>query len=244
MRQLTVTCFSLALGACGSNSTTPAEDAANAKFPLMTNFPSRSDADATPVGGRYSLLNGRNDSLLTLQLFAANGSLGHDHVIRSSDFTGDVTFSWPDVSSCAVNVTLNVDGLKADEDDMRELVGLDGTLPASQQSSIKQAMTAKNQLDSASFSTMGFQGTRCTTTSDTGAAGHPIINVDGTLTIHGTPKAVTLPLEVATQGNNLAVRGRLTLSHGDFGMKPFNQFNLFKNKDELYLQVDVRGARQ
>jgi polyisoprenoid-binding protein YceI len=232
-----------AMPGCGSDPSTPEEDAANVAFPLLTDFPSTSQADATPLGGAFDVLTGQNESVVTLQVFAENGTLGHDHIIRATGFSGEITFSWADLSNCAIQVTLPVDGLAPDQDDMRKLAGLDGTLSKSDQESVKRNMTAADQLNQAKFGTITFQGSRCVASGQNGAGGHPVINVDGTLNLRGVSKSMTLPLEVATAGDTLAARGRVSFKHADFGFKAYNQV-LFRNKEELYVQLDVRARRK
>jgi hypothetical protein len=49
---------------------------------------------------------------------------------------------------------------------------------------------------------------------------------------------------VAVDEERIAARGVLTTRHSDFGFEPYSMAGgLFKNKDELYFVVDVRGRR-
>ncbi|MEW5854704.1 MAG: YceI family protein [Myxococcota bacterium] len=224
--------------------TTAEEDAQRVKFPLRDDFPTGA-AGSAPTPGTYQLLADPDRSHLAIQVFAANDTLGHDHVIRAKNWTGSVTFTWPDLSTCSVQLTLPVSELAVDEDDMRTLVGYDDKMSADQRQQVKGHMEAKNQLDAANHKEITFAGSSCVDTGARGAGGHPLINVNGRLTIRGASKDVTLPLEVAASNGTLAARGRLTATHTDFGFQPYlDAGGLFANKDELYFVIDVRGQQQ
>ena len=107
---------------------------------------------------------------------------------------------------------------------------------------VRQRLKDKGQLDAANHKTIDFSSTSC---MDRGVAnGSHVVDVTGALTIVGKSKTVTVPMEVSSDGTTLAARGRFTVLHSDFGIKPYTLLaGRFENKDELHFVVDIRGAR-
>jgi polyisoprenoid-binding protein YceI len=99
-----------ALSGCG---TTPAEDRERVIFPARDDFPAgMSSLESLSPGQRtYSLDADLEKSHLYVQLFSA--SLGHDHVVGATDWTGTVRFDPSNLSGCSVAVTVQVEGVSA-----------------------------------------------------------------------------------------------------------------------------------
>jgi polyisoprenoid-binding protein YceI len=230
----------VALSGCG---TTPAEDRERITFPARGDFPGgTSGLEALSPGQRtYSLDADLEKSHLYVQIFSA--SLGHDHVVRATDWEGTVRFDPSDLSGCSVAVTVRVEGLDPERDEMRDLTGQD-RVPESDRETIREHLRAEDQLDLAHHETIQFTSTSCTLTGERGEGGHPVVEVTGDMTVRGATHEVKLPLEVAVDEQRVAARGVLTTRHTEFGFEPYSMAaGLFKNKDELYFVIDVRGQR-
>ncbi|MCY1074359.1 YceI family protein [Archangium lansingense] len=227
------------LSACG---TTPAEDLERVTFPARDDFPGLSSVDAlSSLSRTYTFDPGLERSHLYVQIFSA--SLGHDHVVRATDWWGSLAFDPANLSGCAVSVTVQVEGLEPERDEMRDLTGQD-RVSQSDRDQIREHLRAKDQLNLEEHKTLEFTSKSCALTGEKGAAGLSRVEVTGELKLRGVTREVKLPLEVAVDEEQVAARGVLTTRHSDFGFEPYSMMGgLFKNKDELYFVVDVRGRR-
>jgi polyisoprenoid-binding protein YceI len=230
------------LSACG---TTPAEDRERVTFPARADFPATSQGslDSLTAGPRtYTLDSSLEASHLYVQLFSAG--MGHNHVVRATSWTGFARFDPSSLADCHVSVTLMVEGLDPERDEMRDLIKED-RLSQSDRDTIREHLRGADQLNLAAFKTISFASKACTLSEQKGEGGHPVVNVKGDMTLRGVIREVTLPLEVAVDEQKLAARGVLTTSHEDFGFKPYEALGgMVANKPELYFVLDVRGQRQ
>jgi polyisoprenoid-binding protein YceI len=76
------------------------------------------------------------------------------------------------------------------------------------------------------------------------ASGRQItVNAGGRLTIHGTSKAVSIPLHARLNGSSLEVQGSLTFRFEDFGMTPPNIAGIVSVQDSATLEFDLHLTR-
>lgn len=230
------------LSACG---TTPAEDRERVTFPARADFPvtSQGSVDTLPPGPRtYALDSSLEASHLYVQLFSAG--MGHDHVVRATSWTGSARFDPSHLADCSVTVTLQVEGLDPERDEMRDLIGQE-RLSQSDRDTIREHLRGEEQLHLTAHKTISFASRSCTLSGKKGEGGHPVVDVKGDMTVRGVTHAVSMPLEVAVDEQKLAARGVLTTTHEDFGFKPYSAAaGLVRNKPELYFVLDVRGQRE
>ncbi|MEQ1508736.1 MAG: YceI family protein [Myxococcota bacterium] len=164
--------------------------------------------------------------------------LGHDHGIRASTFDGTVVWDAANPAACKVDLSFPVSALTPDPPGMRERAGLspDGAVGDSSLATIKENLLGKSQLDAATYPTIRYTATACS-----GATGK--VKVDGKLTIHGVTKPVSITLDVKADPTSFSAAGSTTVVQSDFGFKPFsNLAGALKNKDELKLVLDLKGA--
>ncbi len=164
-------------------------------------------------------------------------------MVRATDWWGSFSFEPANLSGCAVSVTVKVEGLDPERDEMRDLMGQD-RVSQSDREQIREHLRAPEQLNLEEHGTLEFTSKSCALTGGTGKAGRSVVEVTGDLKLRGVTREVRLPLEVAVDEAQVAARGVLTTRHSDFGFEPYSALGgLFKNKDELYFVVDVRGRR-
>lgn len=109
---------------------------------------------------------------------------------------------------------------------------------------IREHLWARVQLDLDEHETLEFTSRSCALTGGKGVGGYSVVEVTGDLKLRGVTREVRLPLEVSVDEEQVAAGGVLTTRHSDFGFEPYSAMGgLFKNKDELYFVVDVRGRR-
>ncbi|WP_375770644.1 YceI family protein [Archangium gephyra] len=227
------------LFACG---TTPAEDRERVTFPARDDFPGLGGVESlSPRSRTYTFDPSLESSYLYVQLFSA--SLGHDHVVRATDWWGSLAFDPSNLAGCAVSVTVQVEGLDPERDEMRDLTGQD-RVSRSDREQIREHLRAQEQLNLDEHKTIEFTSRSCALTGEKGMDGRAVVEVTGDLTLRGVTREVRLPLEVAVDEAQVAARGVLTTRHSDFGFEPYSALGgLFKNKDELFFVLDVRGQR-
>lgn len=72
------------------------------------------------------------------------------------------------------------------------------------------------------------------------AAGAAALEVQGTLTLHGQARPLTLPIQVDREGPALRVRGLIALRQRDFGLEPFSGFlGTIAVKDEVEVAFEL-----
>ncbi|WNG54635.1 YceI family protein [Archangium gephyra] len=227
------------LSACG---TTPAADRERVTFPARDDFPELGDMESlSSLSRTYTFDPGLESSHLFVQIFSA--SLGHDHVVRATDWWGSLAFDPSNLSACAVSVTVQVEGLDPERDEMRDLTGQE-RVSRTDREQIRDHLRASEQLNLDEHKSIEFTSKSCALTGEKGKDGRSVVAVTGDLKLRGATREVVLPLEVAVDEERVAARGVLTTRHSDFGFEPYSMLGgLFKNKDELYFVVDVRGQR-
>ena len=171
---------------------------------------------------------------------AIGGSLAHDHVVRALDWAGTFDFQVGDLSQCAFDVDVVASALDNDEPALRDDVGLDSEICASDRESVRQTMLGSEQLDVANFPLISFTSTACRGDTD----GRGDLQVDGDLTIHGETRPVTwaVSYEVDADGTAFAT-GALSVLQSDFGIEPYSAFfGAVKVDDEIDLAFDIVAA--
>ncbi len=228
------------LSACG---TTPTEDRERVSFPARQDFPvGARNVESLPAGSRtYTFEPGLDSSHLFVQIFSA--SLGHDHGVRATQWYGSMSFDPARLATCAVSVMVAVEGLDPERDEIRDLMGQEH-VSRSDREQIREHLRAENQLDMAHHGTIEFTSKSCEVVGERGEGGYSQVRVTGELMIRGSKKDVAFLLEVAADEERVAARGVLAARHQEFGFEPYSMLGgLFKNKDELYFVLDVRGRR-
>lgn len=160
---------------------------------------------------------------------------GHDHGVKATTFDGTVVWDVDDASKCAVTIRFPVSALEIDPPGMRERARLpaDGAVGDGAKATATGNMRGKSQLDTDVFPEISFRSTSCSGTTGT-------VQVSGTLTVHGVGKAVTVPMQVEVTDDRFAAKGSFTLTHADFGMKPFTYGpGTPRNLEKLEFHVDV-----
>ncbi|MBM7117374.1 YceI family protein [Archangium primigenium] len=231
------------LTACGDDEVKGA-DLSRVTFPARNDFPAGSSSLKTlPAGTRtYNLDSALETSHLYVQIFAG-GSLGDNHIVRATNWSGTAQFDPSNLEGCAVSVTVQVEGLDPERDEMRELAGFK-KVDESSRNTIREHLRTPEQLDFEKHKTIQFTSKSCTLSAERGEGGHPKVDVKGDLTVRGATQEVMLPLEVSVDDKSLAGRGIMVARHADFGFEPYSTLGgLAQNKQDIYFVLDVRGQR-
>ena len=133
------------------------------------------------------------------------------------------------------NVSFDVDKLAVDEDSMRSQVGYEAEISDGQREDVRKNMLSGSQLDAAKHKQITFTSSGCSV--DGGQ-----VKVNGTLTVRGKAKNVSVPMRLKIEDGTLSARGTFTARHTDFGMEPYTaMFGQLKNKNEMKFTVSLRG---
>jgi hypothetical protein len=221
---------------------TPASEAVPQAGPPPAATATSTTAPAAPaapsVPTQWSLTASNSKVVVVSRIDASSlfASLGHDHAIGASKFTGDVT--WGDGVSCAVDIVVPARDLKVDPPGSRKLAGIDPSvdMSADDKASIEANFKGKKQLDIERFPDIRFKSRSCSGTSGN-------VSVTGDFTMHGVTKSVTLPLKVSVDGQAFRASGKFSIKGSDYGMPPFvAPLGALRNLDQLDFVVDVVGA--
>jgi polyisoprenoid-binding protein YceI len=163
--------------------------------------------------------------------------MGHDHGVKSTDFTGTVTWDADDPSACNISIDVPVSGLRPDPAGLRERAGLDpgGAVGAGALETITNNFLGKRQLYASSFPVISYRSTSCS-----GADGS--FKVTGDLTIRDVSKSVSTTMTVTADGADFSAKGTFDLNHSDFNFNPFSNLGgALRNLDKLSFTADVKG---
>jgi polyisoprenoid-binding protein YceI len=69
------------------------------------------------------------------------------------------------------------------------------------------------------------------------------VTVQGTLTLHGVSRDVTLPIHLDIEGDLLSAQGTLPLRQTDFGIKPISKAGVVKVEDEVHVELRLVARR-
>ncbi len=191
----------------------------------------------TPSYGETSLyqIDG-NKSELVVRLFRGGliGFMGHNHVIRATEFSGSVQLDPENHSSFAAFIEVKTASLKADEPEIRAKHKLEKKVRDKDRKKIQNTMESAEQLDVKKFPVMTFKATKVEKQKK------DQFRIYGDLTMHGVTRPVSLLMLAKTEKSRVALQGSLKFKQSDFGIKPFSAlFGSVKNKDEAILFIEL-----
>lgn len=163
--------------------------------------------------------------------------MGHDHVVRATGWTGSFVYDAGNPEETKVEIRLPVQGLRADEAHMRGVAGLAGNVSDGDCRKTEENMLKKGQLWADKYAEISFVSASCRVGSGAGA-----ILVKGTLTIRGVGKLIEVVMTMDEKEGRPRARGRFSVSHEDFGFKPYSApLGALKNKDKIEFVIEAVG---
>ena len=158
--------------------------------------------------------------------------LGHDHVIRATDFKSLVTINPEALQDLAFRLTFPVSALIVDADSDRPRVSLSGTVSSRDQRATRDNMLARGQLHAKKFPEITFQVSGATLEDR-----HWILN--GSFSVKGTTHHFPFPVEV-TNLDPFTLHGTVQLPHKDLGLTPYKApMGALQNREELEFCVRI-----
>ena len=152
---------------------------------------------------------------------------GHTHTVSAPVLQGRVVAVDGDLSRSAVRLSFEAARLTVRERGE----------PAGDAPKVQEAMLGPKVLDAVRYPAITFQST-----SVTGAPSSPgayRLTVQGSLTLHGVTRPVTLPLAVEVGAGGLQATGRMTVRQTDYGMEPVSVAGVVKVKNELAIEYTI-----
>jgi polyisoprenoid-binding protein YceI len=190
-----------------------------------------SEADMKAV---YTIDPAQSEFVVQLFKAGAGSALAHDHVVRATEYTGQIQADPTDPTTASITVEVKATSLKADEPALRQKYGLTSSLSEKDRQEIQASMESQNQLSVKQYPTITFQSTRI----EPQAEGQ--YTVTGKLTIRGVTQPVTFPVRVERRDGAIRGWGSFRFLQSSFGYEPYSAFlGAVRNQDEVVLHFDL-----
>lgn len=164
-------------------------------------------------------------------------SMGHDHAIRATEFSGTMAFDAARPERSHVQVQVSVAGLRVDEEGVRKEHSLQGSPSKSDVDQTDANMRGRDQLDAKRYGHIAFRSTSCQPTKQAN-----VYDVAGTLTLRGMSQPVRLQVGIVVSNRQLIGTGILRFKQSQFGYKPYSAaLGMMKVSDEVELHIRLVG---
>lgn len=160
--------------------------------------------------------------------------LGHDHVIRATQWTGALEFDRENLDATRVEIVVPAENLQVDEEAMRKRIGYKGGISEGDRKKTRENMLKKDQIWVDKHPTISFRSTSVSSSEEN------TLDVQGELTLRGATRAVQLPMELVVEQKGTRIKGRLVVTHAEFGFKPYSApLGALRNKENITFVIDV-----
>ena len=155
-------------------------------------------------------------------------AFGHDHQIMANELSGTVQLAEPDASASSVTFVVET----------KSLVVMDSGEAAKDRQEVQQTMLGEKVLDASRFPRIQFVSSKVRSTARNGETTD--LEVEGTLSLHGAAKPVSLPVRIVVGGGQLSGDGELNLLQTDYGITPIKVGGgAVKVKDKLKVSFHI-----
>jgi len=155
-------------------------------------------------------------------------AFGHDHLISADMLSGRVLFNAEMLEDSSVDLTVEEASLRVIEPGVSE----------SDRQQIQSTMAGKAVLDEQSFPAIRFTSTRVMREKKTSDGWD--LTLEGSLTLHGVPKSISLPLHLSEEDGELRAYGEVSILQTDFGISPIKVGGgAVKVKNRIRIRFDV-----
>jgi polyisoprenoid-binding protein YceI len=153
---------------------------------------------------------------------------GHTHTVVAPALQGNVVAVEGDLSRSAVRLSFET----------ARLTVLERGEPAGDAPRVQEAMLGPKVLDAGRFPAITFESTAVAGTRS--GPGAYRLTVQGSLTLHGVARPVTLPLAVEVGADGLLkATGRMAVRQSDYGIDPVSVAGVVKVKDEVAIEYTI-----
>ena len=169
----------------------------------------------------------------------------HNHAIRATNLTSSIKWDAEDLTSCAINISLNVAELEVDSEQSRSLAaskekdpkirkGFEKSISDSDRKAVRKNMLSKGQLDGETHKTIDFKSTSCTDKS-----------ITGDFTLHGVTKSITMPARITVdnaKATKFSMSGSFPITTSEYGFEPYSGMGgAVKNQDKMTIHVRIKA---
>lgn len=196
------------------------------------NFPRSAYEQALAQGKPvYRVDPARSLVVITVRRGGSLARFGHDHVVASHEVEGYIS---PDEGRADLYVPLNE--LAVDEPALRAEAGLDTQPSASDIAGTRANMLNKVlEAQKFPFALIGVRGV------DKRPMG---VRLSIAITLHGVTRALAVPAQIETGGDEMSVSGLLEFNQSDFGIVPFSILGgAIQVQDRVSLRFRIRARR-
>ena len=190
---------------------------------------------AAGSGARNYRIDATRSTLAVMVFKAGMGSgLAHDHVVRASEFSGELRIDPVSPTQSSIAVTVRAASLVPDEPTVREKFKVAKQLSESDREKVKKTMDGEEQLSVVKFPEITFVSKRID------AEGTGKVNVSGIFTLHGVSREVRFPAAVSFADGTFHGSGTLEFKQSEFGIKPYSAvLGAIRNQDTVRLHFDL-----
>lgn len=181
------------------------------------------------------------DSQIRILVYRAGplASLGHNHVIRAGEISGDIYLAEP-FSNSAFALRLPLRELEVDPAALRAEEGADFASKPSEQA---KAGTREHMLGPDCLDVEHYPELRIRSTQIIGPEWQPDITLQ--ISLHGQTRELTVPVAVVREGDRLIAIGQFSLRQSEFGITPYSALGGgLRVQDKLRLRFKIVGQRQ
>jgi len=159
-------------------------------------------------------------------------AFGHDHLISATEFSGEVRLA-PELGKSSVSL----------EAPTRSLRVVDPGESEKDRNEVQTTMLGETVLDAAKFPRIRFASTAVRAKPEKDGQGD--LEIDGTLSLHGVEKPVTVPLHLRRSAGELTADGEVSLLQTDYGIKPVKVGGgTVRVKDKLKISFHIVAGRR
>src|SRR5437899_1248643 len=135
-------------------------------------------------------------------------AFGHDHLVQAKQVSGQAQFDAQKIERSSVRLHIPT----------KSITVIDPGESEKDRKEVQATMEGDKVLDVTKFPEIAFVSSSVSAAKKTASGWE--VTLAGKLNLHGVEKAVTFPLEVHTEGNELRGQGELSILQTDYGITP------------------------
>src|SRR5215831_18395814 len=160
-------------------------------------------------------------------------AFGHDHQILASELSGSVQLAEPDLSASSAAFVVET----------KSLVVIDPGEAEKDRQEVQATMLGEKVLDASRFPRIQFVSSKVRSTARKGETTD--LEVEGTLSLHGAAKPVSLPVLIVVGDGQFSGDGELNLLQTDYGITPIKVGGgTVKVKDKLKVSFHIVAKKE
>jgi len=170
-------------------------------------------------------------------IYVGKTGLGHEHGVEGRLKSGSIAIGG---TAKAGELVFDMSTFQADTAAARRYVGLKGTSSESTKRQVNANMLGSKVLDTRRFPTAKFQIDSAKPLNKKSRTGHPMIELRGRFTLHGTTRPIRVITETIEENGKTRIRGGFRIRQTEYGIEPFTKaFGAIGVADELRIYGEL-----